>query len=90
MILATEITSHNDHTTNSKAFVKQFRGFSGLGSTRWTTKVSLTQILEGNVTKQIPHESCTDSVQSSISGQLLLCTEKGFQGGLVFKARRLL
>ena len=27
---------------------------------------------------------------TSISGQLLLCTEKGFQGGLVFKARRLL
>jgi len=26
----------------------------------------------------------------SMSGQLLLCTEKGFQGGLVFKARRLL
>ena len=25
----------------------------------------------------------------SISGQLLLCTEKGFQGGFVFKARRL-
>ena len=27
---------------------------------------------------------------SSISEQLLLCTEKGFQGGHVFKARRLL
>jgi len=62
----------------------------GSFSTVWDVYRGRGRSKQANLKSEICRLDLSVGVEFSISEQLLLCTEKGFQGGHVLKARRLL